>query len=104
MYFQAGQDRAGAEGTAAGVRHWYNWIPVILILAYRYTLSPLVGRFCRFEPTCSRFGEGCFRRFGFWKALVLTAYRILRCQPFCEGGWDPVPGADDPHPFRRCHG
>jgi len=86
------------------VRHWYNWIPVALILAYRFTLSPLIGRFCRFEPTCSRYGEQCFRRFGFWKALALTAWRIFRCNPFCTPGADPVPEPDDPHPFRRCRG
>jgi putative membrane protein insertion efficiency factor len=86
------------------VTHWYNWIPLALILAYRYTLSPFLGRFCRFTPTCSRYGEGCFRRFGFWKALVLTTWRIMRCNPFCTAGIDPVPEQDDPRPFRRCRG
>ena len=84
--------------------HWYNWIPVALILVYRYTLSPILGRFCRFTPTCSRFSEECFRRFGFWKAAALTLWRILRCQPLCAAGPDPVPEEDDPHPFRRCRG
>jgi hypothetical protein len=82
------------------VKRFYNWVPVVLILAYRATLSPLLGRFCRFEPTCSRYGEECFRRFGFFKALALTLWRLLRCQPFCRAGYDPVPDPDDPHPFR----
>lgn len=82
------------------MRHWYNWIPVAMILAYRAVLSPILGRFCRFEPTCSHYGEECFQRFGFFKALALTAWRILRCQPFGKAGIDHVPSEDDPHPFR----
>jgi putative membrane protein insertion efficiency factor len=86
------------------VNHWYNWVPVAVILLYRVTLSPILGRFCRFTPTCSRYGEDCFRRFGFWKALALTLWRIVRCNPFCSAGHDPVPDPDDPRPFRRCRG
>jgi len=93
------------RGGPGSVRYFWNWIPIALILVYRHTLSPLIGRFCRFEPTCSRYGEGCFRRFGFWKALALTCWRIVRCNPFCTPGHDPVPDADDPRPFKRCrHG
>ena len=82
------------------MRHWYNWVPVALILVYRATLSSILGQFCRFTPTCSRYGEECFRRFGFFKAMALTTWRILRCQPFGTAGHDPVPDPDDPHPFR----
>ncbi len=81
------------------MKHFYNWVPVALILVYRFTLSPILGRFCRFTPTCSRYGEECYRRFGFFLATALTLWRILRCQPFGTAGYDPVPDATDPHPF-----
>jgi putative membrane protein insertion efficiency factor len=81
----------------------YNYIPLLFIWLYRWLLSPVLGRFCRFTPTCSKYGEICFLRFGFFKALVLTAWRILRCQPLCRGGEDPPPERDH---FRlgRCRG
>jgi putative membrane protein insertion efficiency factor len=71
--------------------HWYNWIPLLFIRLYRLLLSPILGRFCRFTPTCSQYGEACFMRLGFFRALALTTWRILRCQPFCRGGYDPPP-------------
>lgn len=74
--------------------YMYNLIPLVFIRLYRWLLSPLIGRFCRFSPTCSRYGEICFLRFGFFKAFFLTAWRILRCQPFCKGGYDPPPEPD----------
>ena len=46
---------------------------------------------CRFHPTCSHYAVEAFERRGFWMGLFLTTYRLLRCQPFCKGGWDPVP-------------
>jgi putative membrane protein insertion efficiency factor len=72
--------------------HIYNYVPLVFIWLYRLLLSPILGRFCRFTPTCSRYGEACFLRLGFFRALALTTWRILRCQPFCKGGYDPPPG------------
>lgn len=71
-----------------------NVVPLFFIRLYRWLLSPILGRFCRFTPTCSVYGEQCFLRFGFLKALALTAWRILRCQPLCKGGYDPPPEPD----------
>lgn len=64
---------------------------VLLILLYRVTLSPFLGRQCRFEPTCSRFGLDAYRRFGPLRGTLLTIGRICRCNPFNKGGYDPVP-------------
>ena len=61
------------------------------VSAYRMTLSPLIGGFCRFEPTCSRYAEDALRRHGALRGVRLTAGRLMRCQPFHPGGFDPVP-------------
>lgn len=62
-----------------------------LIKLYRLTLSPLIGQQCRFEPTCSHYGEEAIRRFGACKGSWLAIKRICRCGPWCAGGYDPVP-------------
>lgn len=46
---------------------------------------------CRFTPTCSAYAIEAFSEWGFFAGLGLTVYRILRCNPFCKGGYDPVP-------------
>ncbi|MBP5293878.1 MAG: membrane protein insertion efficiency factor YidD [Clostridia bacterium] len=46
---------------------------------------------CRFSPTCSAYALEAFQKRGFWAGLILSLYRLLRCQPLCAGGYDPVP-------------
>ena len=46
---------------------------------------------CRFTPTCSAYAIEAFQKRGFFVGLILSTWRILRCNPFCEGGYDPVP-------------
>jgi putative membrane protein insertion efficiency factor len=46
---------------------------------------------CRFHPTCSNYGIEAIEKHGVFKGAGLTIWRILRCQPFCKGGFDPVP-------------
>ncbi len=59
---------------------------------YKRFLSPLKGRpTCRFTPTCSAYALEAFQKRGFAVPMILTVARIFRCQPFCAGGWDPVP-------------
>gem|GEM_PF-4974080 len=59
---------------------------------------------CRFHPTCSHYSIEAFETRGFFIGLALTTYRILRCQPFCKGGWDPVPRDPVPQgPVARRH-
>ena len=65
---------------------------ILLIRFYRKFLSRLKGQpTCRFTPTCSAYALEAFQKRGFFVGLYLTVTRILRCQPFCAGGWDPVP-------------
>jgi putative membrane protein insertion efficiency factor len=66
-------------------------LAMLLIVAYRYTISPLLGPRCRFYPTCSEYGLESFRRFGFLRGTWLTAARLGRCHPWHPGGIDPVP-------------
>ena len=66
-------------------------ILVFFIRIYQKTLSPLLPECCRFEPTCSKYAVGALQKHGFWKGLILTVWRLARCQPFCKGGFDPVP-------------
>jgi putative membrane protein insertion efficiency factor len=62
-----------------------------LIQLYRWTLSPYLGRYCRFEPTCSSYAQEAYRTHGFWRGSALTAHRICRCHPLGGHGFDPVP-------------
>ena len=64
---------------------------ISFIKFYRKYISPLKKPCCRFTPTCSEYALEAFERYGALKGLYLSIKRILRCHPFCEGGYDPVP-------------
>ncbi len=66
-------------------------ICILLIRFYRKFISPLKPPCCRFTPTCSEYALEAYRKHGFFKGTYLTIWRILRCNPFCKGGYDPVP-------------
>jgi len=70
-------------------------IMLALIHLYRATLSPFLGGQCRFHPTCSAYGLEAIRTHGPWRGGWLTLRRIGRCNPFCKGGYDPVPPRED---------
>lgn len=61
------------------------------IAAYRRWVSPGLPRCCRYEPTCSAYATQSIRRFGVLRGVLLAAWRLLRCNPFSHGGFDPVP-------------
>ncbi|MDR6534559.1 membrane protein insertion efficiency factor YidD [Variovorax soli] len=62
-----------------------------LVTAYRLLLSPWLGQACRFEPTCSVYAIEALERHGAAAGSYLTLRRLARCQPWCQGGHDPVP-------------
>ena len=64
-----------------------------LVRAYRLLLSPWLGQACRFEPTCSHYAIEALDRHGAAAGSYLTLRRLVRCQPWCKGGHDPVPTA-----------
>lgn len=62
-----------------------------LLRAYQYAVSPLLGRSCRFFPTCSDYAVEAIGRYGAIKGSYLSLRRVLRCHPWHPGGYDPVP-------------
>jgi len=68
-----------------------NAVPILLIRFYQTFISPLLGPSCRFQPTCSRYAIEAYRQHNFFYASWLTVWRVLRCNPFSKGGYDPVP-------------
>lgn len=66
---------------------------VLLIRGYKTFISPLLGRRCRFYPTCSSYAIEALRVHGLFKGGALTVWRLLRCGPWTDGGFDPVPPA-----------
>ena len=69
---------------------------VALIRLYQRWLSPLLGENCRFYPSCSQYAIQAIRLHGVVKGSIYALLRVLRCQPFCQGGYDPVPVPHDP--------
>ncbi len=62
-----------------------------LIRFYMKVLSPLKKPCCRFVPTCSEYAFEAIERFGVIRGGALALSRILRCNPFCKGGYEPIP-------------
>lgn len=62
-----------------------------LIKFYRHSISPYTYKHCKYVPTCSEYGLEAIEKFGAFKGTALAIWRILRCNPFSKGGYDPVP-------------
>lgn len=87
----------------APVGRWgrvFSWPFLGAIWVYRFTLSPLIGGHCRFEPTCSRYALGAYREHGPIRGTAMTVGRVLRCHPLSRGGYDPVPVNEPPERIR----
>lgn len=65
-------------------------IIILMIRGYQKIISPLIGKNCRFYPTCSEYSIGAIEKYGAVKGTYLSAKRILKCNPFHPGGYDPV--------------
>ena len=71
---------------------------ILLLRVVRLALMPFVSmtsitpRVCKYEPTCSHYAEQAIRRHGVLRGLMLASWRLLRCNPWSKGGYDPVPG------------
>jgi len=73
-----------------------------VVRGYRLLLSPWLGSACRFEPTCSRYALDALQQHGAACGSYLTLRRLVRCQPWCAGGHDPVP-SQPPGLFSRLY-
>jgi uncharacterized protein len=60
------------------------------IVVYQRVVSPAIPRRCKYEPTCSRYAVEAIREYGILRGLVLAGWRLLRCNPWSHGGYDPV--------------
>ena len=60
------------------------------VLVYQRVISPLLPRRCKYEPTCSRYAVDAVRELGVVRGAILSAWRLVRCNPWSHGGYDPV--------------
>ncbi|MBM4176142.1 MAG: membrane protein insertion efficiency factor YidD [Ignavibacteria bacterium] len=67
-----------------------KWIFIYIIKFYQRLISPLFPPSCRFYPTCSEYSIEAFSKYGAFKGFGKSAWRILRCNPFNKGGFDPL--------------
>lgn len=76
--------------TTAAVRAFLTPIFLTPIRLYQRLLSPALPRRCKYEPTCSAYAAEALRSYGPIRGTVLAVWRLLRCNPFSHGGYDPV--------------
>jgi len=65
-------------------------VALLPIRAYQLLLSPMLGGRCRYYPSCSEYAAQAIERFGILRGVVLAGWRLLRCNPWSRGGFDPV--------------
>jgi uncharacterized protein len=68
----------------------FRWLLLKLIRAYQVLLSPMLGDTCKYYPSCSEYAVQAITKFGILRGLVLAGWRLLRCNPWSHGGYDPV--------------
>ena len=71
--------------------NWYNWIIIIPIRLYQHLRTPLLGKNCRFRPSCSNYMIEAVNEWGIFYGVFLGIKRISRCHPWGGHGDDPVP-------------
>ena len=72
-------------------------LAVLPIRVYQRLISPLVGSRCKYHPSCSEYAAQAIVEFGILRGLILAGWRLLRCNPWSHGGFDPV---EEQHLFR----
>jgi len=73
------------------IGNFFSKIAIFLILLYKKIISPFLGSNCRFYPTCSTYSIEALKKHGMLKGSYLSVNRIIRCNPWNKGGYDPVP-------------
>ena len=82
-----------AKDVMERVNAWVLVLFKVLVLLYRWCLSPWLGQNCRYVPSCSEYALDALTLHGPWRGSWLAVRRIFRCNPWVEGGYDPVPGS-----------
>lgn len=85
----------GLSDTGTRDRSAATWLLLLLVRFYITFLSPFFGGACRFHPSCSNYAAEAIARHGAGRGMALALRRLVRCNPFTKGGFDPVP--DDLH-------
>ena len=75
----------------AKIRAALQWLIIKIIRCYQIFISPMIGQRCRFTPTCSHYAIEAIVSHGIVKGCWLAGLRLIKCQPFNKGGYDPVP-------------
>lgn len=78
------------QPTPSALSRGLRALAVAPIVLYQKAISPALPRRCKYEPTCSRYAVDAIREYGILRGLVLAAWRVLRCNPWSDGGYDPV--------------
>ncbi|HUZ30302.1 MAG TPA: membrane protein insertion efficiency factor YidD [Solirubrobacteraceae bacterium] len=76
--------------TAGPLRGVLRSIAVAPVVFYSRFISPAIPRRCKYEPTCSHYAVDAIREYGILRGVVLAGWRLLRCNPWSYGGYDPV--------------
>ena len=72
------------------MKRWLRAIVLAPIRVYQRLVSPALPRRCKYEPTCSAYAAQAIRELGAVRGTILAAWRLVRCNPFSHGGYDPV--------------
>lgn len=75
-----------------------------LVHGYQFALSPWIGQWCRFQPTCSHYMIDAITQYGVLRGVWLGLRRLMRCHPGCDGGYDPVPHNPNSKAEKKEHG
>jgi hypothetical protein len=79
-----------AEASITSLSRAPRRLAVFPIRLYQWFFSPLLGQRCRYYPSCSEYAVQAIQRFGILRGVVLAGWRLLRCNPWSRGGFDPV--------------
>jgi hypothetical protein len=89
--------RSAPESTLVRARRLAVEVLLLPLHVYMRFISPALPRRCKYEPTCSAYALTAVRELGVIRGTILAAWRLLRCNPWSHGGWDPV---SERHLFR----
>jgi putative membrane protein insertion efficiency factor len=79
-----------SSGASSRSRNFVRELVLAPVTVYRRVISPAIPQRCKYEPTCSRYAVDAVREYGILRGVVLAGWRLLRCNPWSYGGYDPV--------------